>query len=139
MQSSRYLLPMTTALDHSTRIRANVLRDPRYPVSHIADRLLPYLQVLEEQFSPVQVVLFGSYAYGEPDEDSDIDLLIVLETIAGSIAAKKTILRAWRDLRWSGSSLPLELIVVSSHRHAERLRENGAFYRTINERGLALI
>jgi len=29
---------------------------------------------------PYKVVLFGSYAYGEPDVDSDIDLLVVLDS-----------------------------------------------------------
>src|SRR5438046_98748 len=58
-------------------IRENVLRDLRYPVHKIADRLLPYLRVLIEQFRPQQVILFGSYAYGQPKEDSDVDLLIV--------------------------------------------------------------
>ena len=42
-------------------IREYVLRDPRYPVHRIADRLLPYLKVLVEQFHPEQVILFGSY------------------------------------------------------------------------------
>ena len=54
-------------------IREDALRDPRYPVHRIADRLLPYLQVLVEQFQPQQVILFGSYAYGNPDENSDVD------------------------------------------------------------------
>jgi predicted nucleotidyltransferase len=52
-----------------------VLRDPRYPVHKFADRLLPYLCVFVEQFRPEHVILFGSYAYGKPDEASDVDLL----------------------------------------------------------------
>lgn len=28
--------------------------------------------------NPEQIVLFGSYAYGEPTEDSDIDLLVIV-------------------------------------------------------------
>lgn len=31
-------------------------------------------------YAPQKVILFGSYAYGEPDEDSDIDLLIIKDT-----------------------------------------------------------
>ena len=31
------------------------------------------------EFAPLQVILFGSYAYGAPTEDSDIDLLVVME------------------------------------------------------------
>ena len=27
---------------------------------------------------PEQIILFGSYAYGEPTEDSDIDLLVIV-------------------------------------------------------------
>jgi len=29
-------------------------------------------------YQPEQVVLFGSHAWGTPDEDSDVDLLVVL-------------------------------------------------------------
>ena len=29
------------------------------------------------EFTPLQVILFGSYAYGTPTEDSDVDLLVV--------------------------------------------------------------
>jgi uncharacterized protein len=31
-----------------------------------------------EQFHPERVILFGSYAYGRPGPDSDVDLLVVL-------------------------------------------------------------
>lgn len=31
------------------------------------------------EFAPLQVILFGSYAYGTPTEDSDVDLLIVMD------------------------------------------------------------
>ena len=58
-------------------IREEVLRDERYPVHRIADALLPYLRVLVGKFSPERVVLFGSYAYGKPTADSDVDLLVV--------------------------------------------------------------
>ncbi|MFN7658777.1 MAG: nucleotidyltransferase domain-containing protein, partial [Dolichospermum sp.] len=27
---------------------------------------------------PEQIFLFGSYAYGEPTEDSDVDLLVII-------------------------------------------------------------
>ena len=46
-------------------LREDVLHDHRFPVHQIADRLLPYLRVLLEQFRPQQVILFGSYAYGQ--------------------------------------------------------------------------
>ena len=33
---------------------------------------------LVEAYQPIAIYLFGSYAWGEPDEDSDIDLMIVV-------------------------------------------------------------
>lgn len=34
---------------------------------------------LVEAYKPMAIYLFGSYAWGHPDEDSDLDVLIVLE------------------------------------------------------------
>ncbi len=33
------------------------------------------------EFAPLQVILFGSYAYGNPTEDSDVDLLVVMDIL----------------------------------------------------------
>ncbi len=129
---------MNNAATLSPQIREEVLRDPRYPVHKIADQLLPYLQVLVEQFHPEQVILFGSYAYGEPNRDSDVDLLVVKEVASSGVDESRNILKAWRPVRWLGNRLPVELLVVSPQRHAERLQKNGAFYTTIVNQGLRL-
>ncbi len=31
------------------------------------------------KFAPLQIILFGSYEYGTPTEDSDVDLLVVMD------------------------------------------------------------
>ncbi len=33
-----------------------------------------------ENYNPKKIILFGSYAYGNPTNDSDIDLLIIKDT-----------------------------------------------------------
>ena len=38
------------------------------------------VQTIATQINPQQILLFGSYASGTPTEDSDLDLLIVMET-----------------------------------------------------------
>ncbi len=130
---------MTTAPDHSTRIREGVLRDPRHPVSQIADRLLPYLQVLEEQFSPVQIVLFGSYAYGEPDKHSDIDLLIVKPLKSSPLREKIAIRNAWWEAPRSEALLAFDLIVISPEQHEARIKAGRGFYDTVARNGLRLL
>ncbi len=39
-----------------------------------------YIQIIADKFkriNPYLIILFGSYAYGTPHEDSDIDILVV--------------------------------------------------------------
>lgn len=119
-------------------IREDVLRDPRYPVHRIADILLPYLRVLVERFQPQQIILFGSYAYGRPGNDSDVDLLIVKELEQSAVRETADILKAWRPLRWRGASLPFELLIETPANHEARTRKLGTFYAEIARAGLRL-
>ena len=130
---------MNTATVHSPQIRENVLRDPRYPVHKIADQLLPYLQVLVEQFQPEQVFLFGSYAYGEPTPDSDVDLLVVKEIANSSVADATSIRRAVRHLRHSIANLPLDIMVRAPDDWHRRITNGGSFHNEIAQRGLKLV
>ena len=45
-------------------------RDSRAIIQDIVDKLL-------DGYQPLRVILFGSHAYGQPEPDSDIDLLII--------------------------------------------------------------
>ena len=121
------------------KIREEVLRDSRYPVHKIADQLLPYLRVLVEQFHPEQVILFGSYAYGQPNEHSDLDLLIIKDLKDAPVRESSAIRKAWRPIRWSGNSLPFDLLVLDQEGHRKRLQSAAGFYDTVVERGLVLV
>ena len=35
---------------------------------------------IAERFQPDKIILFGSYAYGKPHEESDVDLLVIMRT-----------------------------------------------------------
>jgi predicted nucleotidyltransferase len=40
-------------------------------ISELSERII-------REFHPERIILFGSYAYGQPRPDSDVDLLVVL-------------------------------------------------------------
>jgi uncharacterized protein len=44
------------------------------------NKLLPLIVERLKTIHPYKIILFGSYAYGVPDVDSDIDLLVVLNS-----------------------------------------------------------
>jgi predicted nucleotidyltransferase len=128
--------PPTTA--PVATLREEVLRDRRFPVHKIADRLLPYLHVLLEQFRPEQVILFGSYACGQPDSHSDVDLLIVKELKQSPVREAAQILKALRPIRWSGNSIPFELLIETPANHEQRAKKEGSFYAEVARSGLRL-
>ena len=35
---------------------------------------------IANQFHPLKIILFGSYAYGAPRPESDVDLLVIMDT-----------------------------------------------------------
>ena len=121
------------------QIRENVLRDPRYPVHQIADQLFPYLQVLGEHFHPEQVILFGSYAYGEPTKDSDVDLLVIKEISDSPVSDATSIRRAVRHLRHSVANLPLDIMVRAPNDWKRRIGNGNSFHTEIAQKGLKLV
>lgn len=50
----------------------------------IQDILTDMVDRLVAEFHPLKVYLFGSHAWGEPSADSDIDLMIVMESFPES-------------------------------------------------------
>jgi uncharacterized protein len=62
---------------------------------------------LVDEFDPDQMVLFGSHAWGKPNEDSDIDLLVIVPDTDERPTARAV--RAHRCLR--GVPVPMDLIV----------------------------
>jgi predicted nucleotidyltransferase len=120
-------------------IREEILQDPRYPVHLIADQLRPSLQVLVEQFQPEQVILFGSYAHGEPTPDSDVDLLVIKNIDRSSVSDATSIRRAVRPLRHTVANLPLDIMVRAPGDWQQRLKNGGFFHTSIAEKGIRLI
>jgi predicted nucleotidyltransferase len=42
-----------------------------------------FARQVAERFQPDKIILFGSYAYGTPHEDSDVDILIIMPSKRG--------------------------------------------------------
>jgi predicted nucleotidyltransferase len=72
-----------------------------------------------EHFHPQQVVLFGSYASGTPTLDSDVDLLVVMETPPRNVEQAVEIRKA------VNFPFPVDLIVRTPQHIAERVTLGG--------------
>ncbi|MDE3090320.1 MAG: nucleotidyltransferase domain-containing protein [Chloroflexota bacterium] len=86
---------------------------------------------LVKEFEPQKIVLFGSYVWGTPRPDSDIDLLVIVES--SPLSPTRRAAQAYRCLQ--GLKIPVEVIVSTRH-EIERYRSVPAsLTRRILERG----
>src|SRR5437764_1076978 len=84
------------------------------------------------RFRPAAVILFGSYAYGNPSADSDVDLLVVLEH-QGSSVKKATEIRIACP-----RGFPMDLLVRTPSEIRRRLRMGDSFFREVTSKGVFL-
>ena len=90
---------------------------------------------------PDRIVLFGSRAWGEANEESDIDLYIVTndETIPSSWAEKSRIYQRYaRVIHDLQGMLPIDLLVHTRAMHRMFIERGGSFARMIQEKGKVL-
>jgi predicted nucleotidyltransferase len=84
-----------------------------------------------ERFQPEMIILFGSYAYGTPHADSDVDILVVMPARNQLDQAVKISLDI--DLPF-----PLDIIVRTPVNMRWRLEEGDSFLREVVSRGKVL-
>jgi uncharacterized protein len=81
-------------------------------------------------FQPEQIILFGSCAYGKPRPESDVDLLIVMET------PLRETQQALQIRQQIGPLFGVDLIVITPARLEQRLQLGDSFLQEVvkNER-----
>jgi predicted nucleotidyltransferase len=95
-------------------------------------KIVSYAQQIAQHFHPEKIILFGSYAYGNPTEDSDVDLLVVMPHDGpGSRKAVEIRLRIHTEF-------PMDLIVRTPENIHKRILMNDFFIQEIMEKGKIL-
>ncbi len=100
---------------------------PLWDGTRLVDRrqIRAYCRVVAREFRPQKIILFGSYAYGKPTLDSDVDLAVVMPYRG-------------RDIQMMGkirgrvvAPFPMDLLVWTP----ERARKDDYFTREVLTRG----
>jgi len=112
------------------------LRDPPYPVSRVADVLEPHLREIVQKVHPDKIILFGSYAYGQPTRHSDFYLLIVRRGIHFSKKSNLKIRRAIREVYAPPD--PFTFLSKTPEQLEPKLGEGNPIYEDIISKGVEL-
>jgi predicted nucleotidyltransferase len=84
------------------------------------------------QFHPQKVILFGSHAEGQATEESDADLLVIMNT------QERTLRQAARIAGAIPHPFPIDILVRTPAQIKERLNWGDSFLRSILEKGIVL-
>ncbi|UXE62684.1 MAG: nucleotidyltransferase domain-containing protein [Woronichinia naegeliana WA131] len=79
-------------------------------IKQVTNELLDQItHKLVATLNPEQIILFGSHAYGEPNEDSDIDLLVIVSQSNEPRYRRSRL--AYKALR--GICVPTDVIIMT--------------------------
>lgn len=81
------------------------------------------------RYHPQRITLFGSYAYGRPRAESDVDLLVIMDTPLSSVQQAVQILQSIHY------RFGLDLLIYTPQRLAQRLELGDPFLTEITNRG----
>jgi len=90
-----------------------------------------FARQVAERFDPDKIILFGSYAYGKPHADGDVDILVVMRT-------RNTLDQAVKISLAIDPPFPLDIVVRTPHSMKWRLAEGESFLTEITTQGKVL-
>ena len=119
-------------MTHKRRIVTKVAPARWYRGADIPMRVIrKFARQVGERFQPDKIILFGSYAYGAPHADSDVDILVVMPARHQHTQAVQ--------IRWAiPAPFPLGLIVRTPKNLQWRLEEGESFHTEIVTKGKVL-
>ena len=101
----------------------------------IEEILKEIVEKLKVEYRPIKIILYGSYARGNPKDDSDIDLLILKDTnerrVDRFVQVKRIIYNPDRKI-------PISPLIYSPAELNERLRMEDDFIKEILNTGIIL-
>ena len=91
-----------------------------------------FSEAVAREFRPEKIILFGSYGYGQPTEDSDVDLLVIMPF------DRRKGRKSLEIRRVIPSGFPMDLIVRTPEFIAQRLAWGDCFTQEILSKGKVL-
>jgi predicted nucleotidyltransferase len=95
-----------------------------HQIQHAAEQIA-------QRFNPRKIILFGSYAYGQPNADSDVDFLILLP--GARVHDRAIAIRNAIDF-----AFPVDLLVRSPDEFDRRISLGDGFLKEIRDKGKIL-
>lgn len=101
----------------------------------ISNNLKTIIEKINSNFNTKKIILFGSFAYGSPNNSSDIDLCIIMDL---NNERKIQVMREIRNHIYDVSLLPLDLVIYTEEEFATRVSNPTTLEYKIEKEGKVL-
>ena len=88
--------------------------------------------LITSKISPERIVLFGSYARKENNENSDIDILIIVKNLENE---RKITGLLYKELLNTNISTPIDFLAIDYDKYNKLKDKIGYIYKTIEKEG----
>jgi len=105
------------------------------------DTYIPLIVEELKKASPEKIILFGSYAYGNPNEDSDLDIIVVTadEYMPSTNREKMLIHHQYNPLiKKFREFVPIDLMVYTKTMFLQLINTGSLFAEEISHKGKVL-
>ncbi len=88
-----------------------------------------------------EIILFGSYSWGKPDKNSDLDIVVILDeegyskSFSEKIGKKEKVSNLILDIK---RKFPLDLLVYTKYEWNRLIESGFSFFKEINENGIRI-
>jgi uncharacterized protein len=125
-------MPEPDLIRRRDSLKATPIKPTGWP-SPVAEELPAAVQRIAQALQPQKIILFGSYAYGTPTPDSDVDLLVIMKTTASQVERSLAVARLLRP-----RVFPVDILVRTPDEIERALRSGDFFIQEILSRGRVL-
>ena len=94
-------------------------------------QLLQITDKIKTHFNPQKIIVFGSYAWGKPTDDSDIDIFLIMESNLRRDERARQVQKIF-----SQRSFPLDVIVYTPEEVEQSLKRGNPIIREILNQGV---
>lgn len=119
------------------REKRQIASEPLKSKVSVKDIIQHIVEKIRDNYRPEKIILFGSYAYGKPTEDSDIDIVIIKKE-AGNTPSIDRSVEIRKILAEENRFLPITPIVYTPEEIENRLFIGDDFVAEVLERGRVL-
>ena len=97
------------------------------------EKIQEVVQKIAREFKPEKIILFGSFAWGKPHQDSDVDLFVIKDTNTPSLKRIEAL-----DRIFSRREFPMDFLVYTPDEVDQSMKKGNFFVKDIVTKGKVL-